>query len=136
MSDKREMHVLPLLVKVLSLGTAVGLAAALTPTLLGLEKWPLLVAVWVVVGILVATYATGRGLPAKYLVPGVLLLVCFVVYPIVLTAQLSTTNYGDGTRGTKEEAIARIVGTSVKQTADAPRYNDLPGRLDAAPASA
>ena len=52
-----------------------------------------------------------------------LLLVCFVVYPIVLTAQLSTTNYGDGTRGTKEEAIAQIIGASVKQTADAPRYN-------------
>ena len=122
-SCKREMHVLPILVKVLALGTVVGLAAALTPTLLALEKWPLLVAVWVIAGVLVATYATGRGLPAKYLVPGVLLLVCFVVYPIVLTAQLSTTNYGDGTRGTKEEAVARIVGTSVKQTPDAPRYN-------------
>ena len=121
--QKQEMHVLPVLVKVLALGLAVGVAAALTPTLLGLEKWSLLVAVWAITGILVATYATGRGLPAKYLVPGVLLLVCFVVYPIILTAQLSTTNYGDGTRGTKEEAIAQIIGSSVKQTADAPRYN-------------
>ncbi len=117
------MHVLPLLVKVVGLGVVVGLAAALTPTLLGQEKWFLLVAVWVISGVLVATYATGRGLPAKYLVPGVLLLVCFVVYPIVLTAQLSTTNYGDGTRGTKEEAVARIVGSSVQQTPNAPRYN-------------
>jgi arabinogalactan oligomer/maltooligosaccharide transport system permease protein len=59
------MHVLPLLVKVLALGTVVGLAAALTPTLLALEKWPLLVAVWVIAGVLVATYATGRGRPAQ-----------------------------------------------------------------------
>ena len=103
-------------------GLAVGLAAALTPTLVGLEKWSLLVAIWAITGILVATYATGRGLH-EVPRPGVLLLVCFVVYPIVLTAQLSTTNYGDGTRGTKEEAIAQIIGASVKQTADAPRYN-------------
>lgn len=121
--QKQEMHVLPILVKVVALGLAIGLAAAVTPTLIGLDKWFLLVAIWVITGVLIATYATGRGLPAKYLVPGVLLLVCFVVYPIVLTAQLSTTNYGDGTRGTKDEAIAQIIGSSVKQTPDAPRYN-------------
>ncbi len=121
--EKREMHVLPLLLKVVALGLVVGLAAALTPTLLGLEKWVLLIAIWTITAVLLATYATGRGMPAKYLVPGTILLTCFVVYPIVLTAQLSTTNYGDGTRGTKEEAIAQIVGSSVVQTPDAPRYN-------------
>jgi arabinogalactan oligomer/maltooligosaccharide transport system permease protein len=121
--QKRERHVLPILVKVVSLGTAVGIAFALTPTLVGQEKWTLLFAVWAITGVLVATYATGRGLPAKYLVPGVLLLVCFVVYPIILTIQLSTTNYGDGTRGTKEETVAQIVGSSVVQDPDAPRYN-------------
>ncbi len=121
--EKREMHVLPLLVKIVALGLVFALAAAVTPTLLGLEKWFLLVAVWTITGVLLATYATGRGVPAKYLVPGTLLLICFVVYPIVLTAQLSTTNYGDGTRGTKDEAVAQIIGSSVVQTPDAPRYN-------------
>jgi arabinogalactan oligomer/maltooligosaccharide transport system permease protein len=47
----------------------------------------------------------------------------FVVYPIVMTGQLSMTNYGDGTRGTKEETVAQIIGSSVEQTADGPRYN-------------
>ncbi len=121
--EKREMHVLPLLVKIVALGLVFALAAAVTPTLLGLDKWFLLVAVWTITGVLLATYATGRGVPAKYLVPGTLLLICFVVYPIVLTAQLSTTNYGDGTRGTKDEAVAQIIGSSVVQTPDAPRYN-------------
>ncbi|MDP3890199.1 ABC transporter permease subunit [Nocardioides sp.] len=115
--------VLALLVKVLFLGTVVGVAFALTPTLVGQQQWPFLIGIWAISAVLVATYATGRALPAKYLVPGTLLLVLFVVYPIVLTAKLSTTNFGDGTRSSKEEAVARIIGASVRQTPDAPRYN-------------
>ena len=121
--ERKQRHVLPLLFKILALGVVVGVAFALTPTLLGQERWGLLVAVWLITGVLLATYATGRGLPAKYLVPGTLLLVMFVVYPIVMTAQLSTTNFGDGTRGTKEETVAQIVGSSVVQDPEAPRYN-------------
>ncbi|NYG56604.1 ABC transporter permease subunit [Nocardioides perillae] len=114
---------LPLLVKVLGLGTAVGVAAALTPTLLLQDQWFFLVGLWVIVALLVATYATGRALPAKYLLPGTLLLTLFVVVPIVMTVQTSFTNYGDGTRTSKEETVAQIVGSSVRQTPDAPRYN-------------
>ncbi|GAB4071124.1 ABC transporter permease subunit [Angustibacter speluncae] len=112
-----------LAVKVLALGTVVGTAAALTPALLGGERWGFLAAIWAIALVLVATYATGRGLPAKYLVPGTLFLVLFVVYPVVATAQLSTTNFGDGTRTSKEETVSRIIGSSVVQTPDAPRYN-------------
>lgn len=121
--ERKQRHVGPLLFKVLSLGIVAGVAFALTPTLLGQERWGLLVAVWVITAVILGVYATGRGLPAKYLLPGTLLLVMFVVYPIVMTAQLSMTNYGDGTRGTKEETVAQIVGSSVEQTANAPRYN-------------
>jgi arabinogalactan oligomer/maltooligosaccharide transport system permease protein len=115
--------VVPLLVKILFLGTVVGVAFALTPVLVGQEQWPFLVGIWLIAGILVATYATGRALPAKYLVPGLLMLTIFVVYPIGLTAKTSFTNYGDGTRSSKEETVAQIIGSSVEQTPDAPRYN-------------
>ena len=111
------------ILKVVALGTVIGCAAALTPTLVGQERWGFLFVVWAVAAILVATYATGRGVPAKYLVPGTLFLVLFVVYPIVSTAQLSFTNFGDGTRTDKEDTIAQIVGSSVQPTADSPRYN-------------
>lgn len=121
--ERKERHIAPLLFKILALGVVVGIAFALTPTLLGQERWGMLAAIWAITGVLLATYATGRGLPAKYLVPGTLLLVMFVVYPIVMTAQLSTTNFGDGTRGTKEETVAQIIGSSVVQDPDAPRYN-------------
>ena len=112
----------PLLIRVIALGVAVGSAAALTPSLLAAERWGFLAVVWAITAVLLATYATGRGLPAKYLVPGTLLLVLFVVYPVVATAQLSTTNFGDGTRSSKQDTVAQIVGASVVQTPDAPRY--------------
>ena len=83
---------------------------------------------------LVATYATGRALPAKYLVPGTLMLALFVVYPIVLTAQTSFTNYGDGTRNDKQTTVDRIVGSSVVRSDDSPQYN-LTIATDGDPAS-
>ncbi len=115
--------VVVLLVKVLFLGTVVGIAFALTPTLVGLGQWVFLALLWVATAILVATYATRRAVPAKYLVPGTLMLVLFVVFPILLTLQTSFSNYGDGTRSSKDEAVAQIIGSSVVQDPDAPRYN-------------
>ncbi len=123
-----------LLVKVLFLGLVIGTAIALTPTLVGQESWAFLVAIWVIAGVLVATYATGRALPAKYLVPGTLVLALFVVYPIVLTARTSFTNYGDGTRNDKQTTVDQIIGSSVTRADDSPQYN-LTVATDGDPAS-
>jgi arabinogalactan oligomer / maltooligosaccharide transport system permease protein len=123
-----------LLVKVLFLGVVIGTAIALTPALVGERAWVFLVGIWAITVVLVATYATGRALPAKYLVPGTLMLALFVVYPIVLTAQTSFTNYGDGTRNDKQATVDRIVGSSVVRSEDSPQYN-LTIATDGDPAS-
>lgn len=112
-----------LLVKVLFLGVVIGTAIALTPALVGEESWFFLAAIWLVTAVLVATYATGRALPAKYLVPGTLMLALFVVVPILLTAQTSFTNYGDGTRNDKQTTVDQIVGASVVRADDSTQYN-------------
>ncbi len=112
-----------LLLKVLLLGTIIGVAFALLPSLLSQGRWGFLVALALIVAAVVATYATRRGLPAKYLLPGTLLLLLFFVYPAVSTMQTSFTNFGDGTRTTQEQTVAQIIGASVVQTPDAPRYN-------------
>jgi len=109
-------------VRVLCLGTMVGTAAALTPSLIADHRWVFLAIVWAVIAVVLSTYATARAIPAKYLIPGTVLLVLFVVTPVLATLQLSTTNYGDGTRGTKAETIASIVGNSVVQTPDSPKF--------------
>ena len=112
-----------LLVKVLFLGVVIGTAIAMTPALVGESSWFFLAAIWLVTVVLVATYATGRALPAKYLVPGTLMLAVFVVVPIVLTAQTSFTNYGDGTRNDKQATVEQIVGSSVTRADDSTQYN-------------
>ncbi|MDR7252879.1 arabinogalactan oligomer/maltooligosaccharide transport system permease protein [Nocardioides sp. BE266] len=112
-----------LLVRVLFLGVVIGTAIALTPALVGEKSWAFLVAIWVITALLVAVYATGRALPAKYLLPGTLMLALFVVYPIALTAKTSFTNYGDGTRNDKQTTVDQIVGSSVTRAADSPQYN-------------
>ena len=123
-----------LLVKVLFLGVVIGTAIALTPALVGERSWTFLTGIWLITVVLVATYATGRALPAKYLVPGTLMLALFVVYPIVLTAQTSFTNYGDGTRNDKQTTVDQIVGSSVVRSDDSPQYN-LTIATDGDPAS-
>ncbi|MFI5908561.1 ABC transporter permease subunit [Dactylosporangium sp. NPDC051541] len=117
-----------LVLKVLGLGTATGTAVALTPSLLAGRHYGFLAAAWAVIAVLLATYATRRALVAKYLVPGCLLLVLFTVTPVLATLQLSTTNFGDGTRTTKEQTIAQLLGTSVVPAPDSPTFNLTVGK--------
>ncbi len=69
-----------------------------------------------------AVYATRRGVPMKYLVPGVLLMILFQLWPVVYTATLSFTNYGDGHLYSKEESVTDIIAQSVREVPGAPRY--------------
>jgi arabinogalactan oligomer/maltooligosaccharide transport system permease protein len=114
--------VVGMLIKIVALGTIIGLAVMLTPALVGTQQWAFLAVIWGVVAVLAVTYATRRFVPAKYLVPGTLLLVLFVVYPILMTFQLSTTNYGDGTRTTKEVTVSRIIGNAAQQVQGAKTF--------------
>jgi arabinogalactan oligomer / maltooligosaccharide transport system permease protein len=70
----------------------------------------------------VAVYATRRAVPLKYLLPGMLLLVAFQVWPIAYTAATAFTNYGDGHLLSKEEATANIIANSVQEVEGSPRY--------------
>ena len=84
---------------------------------------------WVIVTILafiamaiLVVYSTRRFIPAKYLLPGLILLLLFQMWPIVYTAATAFTNYGQGHTLSKEEAILAIQAQSVRQDPDAPRY--------------
>ncbi|GIH93564.1 ABC transporter permease subunit [Planobispora siamensis] len=77
---------------------------------------------WIGLGILVAVtallfyiYLSPRAIPAKYLIPGTLFLIAFQVVPVIYTVTTAFTNFGDGHRGTKQEAITAIQDASVRQ---------------------
>ncbi|GAA1165241.1 ABC transporter permease subunit [Ornithinimicrobium humiphilum] len=85
-------------------------------------SWVIVIVVaFIAMGVLVV-YSTRHFIPAKYLFPGLVLLLLFQVWPIVYTAATSFTNYGDGHSLSKEEAITAIQAQSVRQDPDAPRY--------------
>jgi arabinogalactan oligomer/maltooligosaccharide transport system permease protein len=67
-------------------------------------------------------YLSPRRIALKYFVPGILLLIAFQLLPIVLTASTAFTNFGDGHRGTKQEAIAQIQSSSVRQVEGSAEY--------------
>ncbi|HYN95052.1 MAG TPA: sugar transporter permease, partial [Pilimelia sp.] len=111
------------------IGTAALLGAVAAVTL-----WaaPPLVAAgrWIALGVLVGTagglgylYLTRRHVPAKYLVPGTLLLLAFQAFPVAYTVAVAFTNFGDGHRGGKAAAIAAIEAASLDRV---PGSVDLP----------
>jgi arabinogalactan oligomer/maltooligosaccharide transport system permease protein len=84
---------------------------------------------WIGLAILVATtagvlylYLTPRHVPAKYLVPGTILLIAFQVFPVLYTASTAFTNFGDGHRGTKAEAVVAIQTASVTRVPGSVQY--------------
>ena len=105
-----------------ALGLIVLLAAQGVQRLVSAGSWIGVVIVSAVALAVVMVYATKRAVPMKYLLPGVLLLVAFQIYPVVYTVGTAFTNYGDGHRVTKEEAIDLIIANSVHEVPDRPRY--------------
>ena len=112
-----------LTVKIIFLGIIAAIAVALGPALFISGNWVMFLGLAVVTVALFIIYTTKRAIPAKYLFPGTALLCIFIVVPILFTVQISTTNYGDGTRTGKAETIERIVSTSVVQSENSTIYS-------------
>src|SRR5690625_1089632 len=120
----RSVTVPAVIARVLVLGTTLAVTVFLAPVLVSQQSWMwLAVLLLAAVGIFIL-YSTKRFIPFKYLFPGTFFLAVFLIAPILLTIGYSFTNYGDGTRGTKEQAIGSIIANSVLQSPDAPRYTD------------
>ncbi len=71
---------------------------------------------------ILAVYATRRAVPLKYLVPGLIFMALFQLFPVLYTANLSLTNYGDGHLNTKEQSVTDIIAQSVREVPNTPRY--------------
>ena len=120
---ERTSTIPSLLGRVLVLGATLSVAIYLVPLLIQFEMWMWLAVVVLATLAIFALYSTKRFVPAKYVFPGTFFLAVFLIIPIVLTIQTAFTNFGDGFRGTKDEAITSITNNSVQQTADSPIYN-------------
>jgi arabinogalactan oligomer/maltooligosaccharide transport system permease protein len=66
-----------------------------------------------------------RGLPLKYLLPGLLLLLVFQVYTAIFTGYMGFTNYGSGHLLSKDQAIDSLTSQTTA-VADSPDYPVVP----------
>lgn len=111
-----------LIAKIVVLSLTAALAVWAAVPLVGAGAWPGVAVVAVVTAILFYVYLSPKRLPAKYLVPGTLLLLAFQVLPVLYTMSVSVTNFGDGHRGDKADTIAFIEASSVVQVDGSPTY--------------
>lgn len=116
-----------LVAKVIGLGLMVASAIAFAPILIAQRSYVFL-AVWLVVVVAtVGIYITGRMIPVKYLFPGSIMLVLFLIYPMIMTFEMSFTNFGGGTRTNKAEAVESILSDSAVQVSGTPFYGAVVG---------
>ena len=90
--------------------------------LLGKEKYGLAIFFGSVTLLVNWIYLRRGGLPAKYLTPGVLLLLAFQVYVVIFSGYISFTNYGDAHNGSYTEALDAIQQAAVEPIEGAAEY--------------
>jgi arabinogalactan oligomer / maltooligosaccharide transport system permease protein len=108
--------------KLLLLALINGIALLAIPRMARDKAWFALAATLIAAILINYVYLSKRRIPAKYLVPGLVPLFIYQLYPIAYTAQTAFTNYGTGNLLTKTQAIEKIVEQSRQVTDDAPRY--------------
>jgi ABC-type sugar transport system permease subunit len=70
-----------------------------------------------------AIYLGKRTLPAKFLIPGTLFMICFQIVPIIYTVDVAFTNYSTGHILSKGDAISQIELTSLQPPPNGKVYN-------------
>jgi len=90
--------------------------------LFGKQKYGFAIFFGVVALIVNWIYLRRGGLPAKYLAPGVLLLLAFQVYVVVYSGYISFTNYGSFHNGSYTETLDAIQQAAVEPIEGATEY--------------
>lgn len=118
----RSRTALGLTLKLLLLGVVLGIAVYGAYPLVAAQSWAGLALLVAVTGFLFFIYLSPRYIPAKYLVPGTLFLLAFQVFPVLYTVGTAFTNFGDGHRGSKADAIRAIESNAVMKVAGSAEY--------------
>lgn len=119
---RTEGRVSGVLAKVTLLGLTVAIAVWAAFPLVENEAWAGLAILAVTTAGLLYLYLTPRHIPLKYLVPGTILLILFQVFPVLYTASTAFTNFGDGHRGSKQEAVVAVQTASVTRVPGSQQY--------------
>ena len=110
------------LIKILLLGLVDAGIGFVIFLLVAKEKYGFSIFIAIITLIVNWIYLRRGGLPAKYLAPGVLLLLFFQVYVVFFSGYISFTNFGTLHNGTYTEALDAIQQAAVTPIEDATEY--------------
>ena len=111
-----------LLLKIMLLGALNAFTVWCVPILISHKTW--FFAIYFVISTLVLDFIflSKRRIAPKYIVPGVVLLLLFQVYPALFTGYVAFTNYSNGHFLDKETAIDVMVSNSFAPVGDSSNY--------------
>ena len=111
------------MVKIAMLGILDALTGIVLFILFMEQKW-LAFAIGLVAALLVNwIYLRRGGLPAKYLAPGVILLIAFQIYVLLFSGYTAFTNYGSAHNGSEELAVTALEAAGYSAVDGAPQYD-------------
>jgi arabinogalactan oligomer / maltooligosaccharide transport system permease protein len=113
-------------VKLAMLAIANGILLYGLPQMLAQRSWGLLAVALTATIVINVVYLSRRLIPMKYLVPGMVFLFAFQLYPVIYTAYLSFTNYGAGHILNKTQAVEGIETESLFTPEGSPAYQATP----------
>jgi arabinogalactan oligomer/maltooligosaccharide transport system permease protein len=121
-----------LAIKLVLLGAVNALAIWAVAVLLTDDKWLAALGVALATVLIDVVYLVPdrRLVPLKFVVPGTIFLVAFVVIPIVSNANIAFTNWSTGHNLSNEEAIEAIEETSLVAPADGKTFTSTPATKD------
>jgi arabinogalactan oligomer/maltooligosaccharide transport system permease protein len=112
-----------LAVGLLVVGTVDAVSVWALGRLLAERQWSLSAMVVISAVAITAVYLSPKRVPWKYLLPGMLLMAVFQIYPVGYTVATAFTNYGTGNIVSRQQAIDKIVADSITASDEAPRYS-------------
>lgn len=115
-------------IKFILLATSLAILSLLTQSAFAQKQIAIGIYLLLTIAALAYVYARKRFTPFKFMLPGTILLIAFVVSPIFYTVAMSTYNYKTGNIISKPEAIDRIISLGVVQDENGTTFDILLGK--------
>lgn len=112
----------------------VGISDAILVSMLfaALAKDQSLIALVIGIVLLVVNYVyfTKKSMPFKFLAPGLILLVIFVVVPVLYTVIMSGFSFKTGNEISKQDAIVQVIDSGITSDAESTTFDIVLGKFD------
>ena len=103
-----------LLLKIIIVGLASAVLLMLAQSAFAQKEYVISAFLALTIFALAFTYLTKISIPLKFFIPGILLLIAFVIGPILYTVTMSGFNYKTGNIISKEEAIIQVKARGIE----------------------